>query len=497
MIALNLGPTRLTSHYNNLIHIINVTNLEISFNSIKTTILDTKLNVTNFYNPKNLKCQLLRLEDKINNLKPLHRQKRGLIDGLGTIIKQISGNMDHNDAIEINKQIKELQDNELLLKDNSDNQHKLNAQMIERFNNITNFINSEQAKLQTIVLAIQTYPHIEQQLFQSQFYFSLQSQLQFLSDHVDDIITSIQLAKLGIISKHILNKSELNTVRESLSKQLTIQNDEHLYELLQLKAYYNETNIIFAILIPQLSNTTFNTIKIRPLPENHQIIKPESNYILYNPSNYLFLSKPCSRIEQIYICPPKTLQALATNQCEIKILENKPAKCTLHRTMEDNFIEEIDDNHIIVYTNKAINITNNCGKNITNFSGKLHITLYQCQLTINQIIYGTLSISTNNIEIEQILYNAVNITNISEDINFDLLHMQHLENTRDLQLLRTHHMYHLSVTAIIITLILFCVIAYKIYTKHKQQNQSKKVGQIHLQPTAPPAQPSWTVKLPS
>lgn len=88
MIALNLGPIRLTSYYNNLIHIINVTNLEISFNNIKITILSSNFNTTNLvYNPKTLKCQLNRLQVKIDNLKPLNRRKRGLIDRLGTIIK--------------------------------------------------------------------------------------------------------------------------------------------------------------------------------------------------------------------------------------------------------------------------------------------------------------------------------------------------------------------------------------------------------------------------
>lgn len=52
LLALNLGKTRLTSHYNNLIHIINVRNLEVSLKHIKTTMLEDKFNYTNFYNSK-------------------------------------------------------------------------------------------------------------------------------------------------------------------------------------------------------------------------------------------------------------------------------------------------------------------------------------------------------------------------------------------------------------------------------------------------------------
>lgn len=498
LLALNMGKTRIITHYNNLIHIINITNLEISVSQIKTTLFDKKIIsnkfTTKFYNIVNLEKQLFKLEDKINSLKPIVRNKRGLIDGLGTIIKQITGNMDHNDALEINDQIKSLQDNSLLTTNSVKNQHNLNDKMIERFNNITNFVNSEQIKLQSIAHIIDNYPHIEQELIQSQFYFSIQNQLIFLTDHVDDILNSIQLAKFGIISKQILNKAELTLVRENLSKQLTIFNDEHLYELLELKAYYNDSNIIFAIMIPQLSNITFNTFKIRPLPENHQIIQPESNYILYHPDRYLFLSKPCNRIEQTYICPPKTLQETSTNQCEIKILENKPAKCVLHRTMENNFIEEIESNHIIVYTDQKINITNNCGKNITNFVGKLHITLHSCQLFINQIVYGTLSISTSNIELEQIIYNTINITNISKEINLNLLHLQNLENTEELKLLKTQHIYHLSVSSIIIVLIIVCFIIHQLWIYCKR-NQNINSIPVQFRASAPsPSAPTLTLQ---
>lgn len=140
--------------------------------------------------------------------------------------------MDHQDAIEINEQIETLKNNELLIADKVASQHSLNTQMIDRFNNITSFINMEQAKLKIIVDTIKSYPHIEQQLFQSQFFFSIQTQLQYLDQHINDIILSIELAKLNVISKHILTKPELSLIYKSLQDEIEIKSDEHLYELL-------------------------------------------------------------------------------------------------------------------------------------------------------------------------------------------------------------------------------------------------------------------------
>lgn len=502
LLALNLGPTKLTSHYNNLIHIIDVADIRNSLNQMYHNIFETEFNETkSFYNLKNLKQQYTNLDHKIESIEIQHyRNKRGLIDGLGTVFKKITGNMDNDDAIEINNQIETLKNNQLLITDRMTGQHQLNAQMIERFDNITKFINCEQAKLKLLASAMQSFPTVEQQLFQSQFYFSLQSQLQYLDNHVSDIISSISLAKLGIISKHILTKKELTIVHDSLSKQVNILNDEHLYELLELRAYYNDSNILFVVMIPQFTNETFQTIKLRPIPENHQIIKPKSSYILYNPNKYQFLEKSCNRIEQSLICPPTKLQTPTSNTCEIKILENKPANCTLHRTMENDFIEEIEDNHIIVITSIKLNITNNCGKNITNFVGRLHVILSQCQANINGITYGNLHTSVDNIKLEQIIYNTVNITNIATDINLENLQMKHLENTQELNLLKYQQIAHISISFIIIIVVLIFILIffiYKCYFKKKTQLQDEPVVAYKTQPSAPVIQFPWEIKQPS
>lgn len=46
--------------------------------------------------------------------------------------------MDNDDAIRINEQNKNLEDNELILKQGQTNQHSLNQEIIKRFYNITN-----------------------------------------------------------------------------------------------------------------------------------------------------------------------------------------------------------------------------------------------------------------------------------------------------------------------------------------------------------------------
>jgi len=87
IVSLNLGPAKLIESYLNFLHIVNLKQyeqnirlLEISIKSLnKITLLEQSLNITT------LKIQALK--DKLSNLMPNYRTKRGLINGLGTLIK--------------------------------------------------------------------------------------------------------------------------------------------------------------------------------------------------------------------------------------------------------------------------------------------------------------------------------------------------------------------------------------------------------------------------
>lgn len=67
------------------------------------------------------------------NIKPHHIiTKRGLINGLGSIIKTISGNMDNDDAELLNRQIETIKLNEHDLKGALNQQISLNNKLAEK-----------------------------------------------------------------------------------------------------------------------------------------------------------------------------------------------------------------------------------------------------------------------------------------------------------------------------------------------------------------------------
>lgn len=115
------------------IQVFDITNLIQQFNEIQNQYFRIKIafenntNVSktykyNFYNSYNLANLLqTKINIQIKQINPLYgannnRYKRGLIDGLGSIIKSITGNLDQYDAEKYNKAIENLSDNQLKIK---------------------------------------------------------------------------------------------------------------------------------------------------------------------------------------------------------------------------------------------------------------------------------------------------------------------------------------------------------------------------------------------
>lgn len=72
-----------------------------------------------------LNAKLERISDQLETFEP-NRKKRALIDGLGSVIKSISGNLDYTDAIKYNDAIKILQSNQHKLKTEINNKLRIN-----------------------------------------------------------------------------------------------------------------------------------------------------------------------------------------------------------------------------------------------------------------------------------------------------------------------------------------------------------------------------------
>lgn len=84
--------------------------------------------------------KIQQLEEKIDSLLPHVRNRRGLINGLGTILKSISGNLDDSDGQNILAELSKSQNRTDILIEAQNKQTYLNRDIIIRINNITEHI---------------------------------------------------------------------------------------------------------------------------------------------------------------------------------------------------------------------------------------------------------------------------------------------------------------------------------------------------------------------
>ena len=86
-------------------------------------------------------------------LIPITREKRGILNFMGTDIKQITGNLDNNDLLQLESDIDQLQgENKFLINQNNE-QLKINLQLQDKINSLVNELNKQQDQITKNLLA--------------------------------------------------------------------------------------------------------------------------------------------------------------------------------------------------------------------------------------------------------------------------------------------------------------------------------------------------------
>lgn len=136
---------RLITSQNKLMHIVQLDKYRESIDRIQAS-LATFDNTTEYRETLEIvKGKAEEVETKLLTMMSQKRTKSGLINGLGTIIKSITANLDVNDAIRMNSEIEKILANEGKFETKLSQQ--LNGQIIERFENNTSHINQQKKTL--------------------------------------------------------------------------------------------------------------------------------------------------------------------------------------------------------------------------------------------------------------------------------------------------------------------------------------------------------------
>ena len=293
-------------------------------------------------------CKILsfirnKVEIKIREILPQPiRTKRGLINGLGSIFKAISGNLDYADGERYDKLIRELQNNQINLANNIKNQNTLSVALIDKFNNTIQQIRHNEKLLETRIYQISYF--IKNQTFRENIIFikDLMNQIinmyEILNSILQDIENSISFAQLQIMHPSIIKTAdlfyELKRLQSYLNKdqfpvEVTLENMHLFLKLIKINSFILNNKITYILHVPITYFENFKYYHLFSIPiffeSQFKAIIPRNKFLAKNELHYAFLSNPCDEIlPQRFICPKEDIKEVKEdNPCEIQLLDVK------------------------------------------------------------------------------------------------------------------------------------------------------------------------------
>lgn len=308
---------------------------------------------------------------------------------LGTTIKEITGNMDHNDFEQISKIITELQISNKVLTNENNEQFKINLQLQNRINSIINRLSQQQNEITKNIISARLENETSRNFKILRETMKINYNLDNLKSHLENIFESVQLARTKVIPKQILSVEELGFVSNILEQQnIRPTSIEQIYEFLDLSAFYNNTRLIFIISIPRIDNTTYVEFLLEPLLVSNKTLKLPANVALHNGNKTYFTKEKCRRIGVTKLCSLDKLVDITGDSCYSKLLKGLSGNCTFTKYHQPRAVKRITDNHIVITDVRNMEIDSNCGLTRRNLSGTYLIEFHNCSVMINGTKYS-------------------------------------------------------------------------------------------------------------
>lgn len=354
IIPVKLGTAKIESYAYTLIHYYDLNPIIVEINKLHlksqniTKIIGThreyNADTSNFL--KLLEITQDRVETKIKEIIPHpDRIKRGLVNGLGSIFKAITGNLDASDGERYEKLISELRHNQNNLQANILEQNALSLSVIEKFNSTMQQVNYNEKLLESKINEISSmiqktaYRKIlqEKSLYIKDVINQILNIYEIIISILQDIENSLTFAKLKIMHPSIIGTEDLfveltklqkRTSLQQMPLQVTLENTLLYEKIIDLEAFVLNNKITYLLHVPIMHPNYFDYFHIYSVPIYHQslfkVVLPNNKYLIKNQLHYAYYNQECQQIQpEFHICKKETLNEIQeTSPCEVKLLNS-------------------------------------------------------------------------------------------------------------------------------------------------------------------------------
>lgn len=382
LLPFRLGPTKLTTHYHTFLQYLPLTDIEDKIELIKTQLQHSRDKLENqTYNLYEFQLDYLsekldKALDQLQSLEP-NRVKRGLVDGLGSVIKSITGNLDYNDAIKYNDALLALKNDQLKITSGINKHISLNKEWMNRHSNLMVKLVDNQSRInKTLQLILESNAYAESSLIK---YAKFAQLLVILSENIDDLASELRriedsLAFIRASSTHhsILSIDVLDGMLKKLRNlydrdQILDIDLREYYNIIKPGSYYTDRTVVLVFNVPIVAPTTYDLYKLSILPNKYnQSIIPPYPFIATNEKAFVYIETECPKVNQQYLCEEKINHQLKLQpDCIQKLIVNQRMDQSCQPvtiSLSKEAMEKLDDAHYSVIFPKPTKVQLSCGR---------------------------------------------------------------------------------------------------------------------------------------
>lgn len=277
--------------------------------------------------------------------------------------------------------------------------------------------------------------------------------VKYLIDNIEKIKDVLLTSRLGILSRDILTKEEIE------KNNITLE----MLEEIKLSTAIFRNNIIFIIELPNYSEEVYEKLYVQPIPNvdgKLQLKVKEKLYLSKGKEIYVNTKEK----KNLYKISDKCIENLYTNNMTCNLEENK-----------NNDIVEISNDNIVIINSPLEKINQNCNQQNFEIEGNYEIKIKDCQLEYQSKIYSRKEYA-HEILLPNIIKN-ITYTKI-HNITFENLQYQNIKNLKEIHELVHKHNVTNNTLYSVITIVIILAILY-MYLKFKNSG-SKNITNVNL-----------------
>lgn len=315
--------------------------------------------------------------NKLTFLAPPSKTKRGLFNGIGSVVKLVTGNLDYNDAVKIEQQIYNLRNKIHSIQEKS---VVIAQNAISEFSTQVNKINENENKLAEIIKNVSMHSNTVYRHFNLlQVHIQIDFSLQIILDKLMLLEDAVAFAQIGIMHPSIIHSKDLITDMLDLKSNfsftavapISLENIQKIEKSIEVKAYSTGHSLNFILEIPSVDSTPYNLIHIYSIPNDENItIIPKSQYLVLGSGEYTYINEECRHIsDETQVCKQLIMKQLEDNgDCITSIIQHQPAhpKCEYAKMkLTNGKFQNISPNSWLVITNNNEVLKSTCGSDVT------------------------------------------------------------------------------------------------------------------------------------